>query len=220
VPVFFRQSVKARHYTIYVRHDGNVTVTIPRRGSLTGARRFLESRRAWVARTLRRFESSPMVPKRWLSGTEILLRGKPVPLRVETSEGQHAVYLAAEFCGWSANGEDLRPIVEPWLQNLAAVELTRRVRELAEQNQSPVRRVSIRAQRSRWGSCSVQGTVSLNWRLVQIPIEVRDYVILHELMHLREMNHSRQFWRNVAQVCPDYKQHDLWLKSHGRMLAF
>ena len=79
-------------------------------------------------------------------------------------------------------------------------------------------RVSIRNQRSRWGSCSSRGAIALNWRLIQMPAEVSDYVILHELMHLREPNHSRQFWREVAAVCDGWRDAERWLKLHGRAL--
>jgi hypothetical protein len=81
-----------------------------------------------------------------------------------------------------------------------------------------VRRVTVRNQRSRWGSCSRRGTISLNWRILQAPPAVRDYLILHELMHLREMNRSARFWREVERACPDYKQAERWLKHHSALL--
>jgi hypothetical protein len=79
-------------------------------------------------------------------------------------------------------------------------------------------RVVVRNQRTRWGSCSRRGTLSLNWRLVQAPVFVRDYIILHELMHLREMNHSARFWRLVEAACPDYAMAERWLKAHANLL--
>jgi predicted metal-dependent hydrolase len=105
--------------------------------------------------------------------------------------------------------------VEKHLCKLAAQELPVRVAELAREHRFVVRRVSVRNQRSRWGSCSRHGTISLNWRLVQTPIFVRDYIILHELAHLKEMNHSRRFWREVARLCPDFARAEHWLKEHS-----
>ncbi len=81
-----------------------------------------------------------------------------------------------------------------------------------------VRRVTIRDQKSRWGSCSSKGTISLNWRLIQTPASVSEYVILHELAHLRHMNHSTRFWQEVEKLCPDYRRAQLWLKEHQRLL--
>jgi len=82
-----------------------------------------------------------------------------------------------------------------------------------------VRRITVRNQRSRWGSCSRRGTISLNWRLVQTPVFVRDYLVLHELAHLKEMNHSRRFWDEVARLCPGFREAERWLKQHSRLLA-
>jgi predicted metal-dependent hydrolase len=101
---------------------------------------------------------------------------------------------------------------------VAADELSSRCMALAAQHGEDVARVSIRNQRSRWGSCSTRRTIALNWRLVLMPAFVSDYVILHELMHLRQPNHSRAFWREVASVCPEWREAERWLKLHGRDL--
>jgi predicted metal-dependent hydrolase len=90
--------------------------------------------------------------------------------------------------------------------------------ELALAHGFSVRRVTVRNQRSRWGSCSVRGTISLNWRLVQTPDFVRDYIVLHELAHLKEMNHSRRYWREVARLCPEFEQAEKWLKQNSGLL--
>jgi predicted metal-dependent hydrolase len=100
----------------------------------------------------------------------------------------------------------------------AADELPARCLELAAQHGEQVASVVVRNQRSRWGSCSTKRTISLNWRLMLMPPEVRDYVMLHELMHLRHPNHSRAFWREVAIVCPTWREAERWLKKHGQKL--
>jgi len=82
-----------------------------------------------------------------------------------------------------------------------------------------VSQVSVRNQRTRWGSCSRKGAISLNWRLIQVPESVRDYIILHELMHLREMNHSPRYWAQVAAVCPNYRESEAWLRANSSLLA-
>ncbi len=113
---------------------------------------------------------------------------------------------------------DLRPSVSNYLRSLAELELPPRAMLLAQQHQLPVRRVTVRDQHSRWGSCSVRGTISLNWRLIQTPQFVSDYIVLHELMHLKEMNHSARFWQLVQEVCPNYETAERWLKVEGRQL--
>jgi hypothetical protein len=97
-------------------------------------------------------------------------------------------------------------------------ELPPRLMTLAAEHGLTVSRVSVRNQKWRWGSCSRKGHICLNWRLVETPPWVRDYVMIHELMHLRRMDHSRKFWKLVADICPEYKEARRWLREHGRSL--
>jgi predicted metal-dependent hydrolase len=95
-------------------------------------------------------------------------------------------------------------------------ELPVRLHELAARHGCGVARVSIRNQRSRWGSCSPNGHICLNWRLVLTPDWVRDYVLIHELMHLKRMDHSPKFWRLVEAACPEWRAARKWLKNYER----
>jgi hypothetical protein len=104
------------------------------------------------------------------------------------------------------------------LRELATRELPARLMELAALHGLSVPRVSIRNQRSRWGSCGRDGHICLNWRLVQMPPHVRDYVLIHELMHLRRLDHSARFWELMAEACPEYEAARRWLRAHGGAL--
>src|SRR5262245_10235975 len=97
-------------------------------------------------------------------------------------------------------------------------ELPPRLLELAREHALVVGRVSVRNQRWRWGSCSPRGHICLNWRLVLMPAWVRDYVLIHELMHLRRLDHSRAYWRLVAAACPGYREARQWLRANGPAL--
>lgn len=101
------------------------------------------------------------------------------------------------------------------LRAYAHQELPSRLQALADQHGLHVRRISIRNQRTRWGSCGRDGHICLNWRLVVMPDWVRDYVIVHELMHLRRMDHSPAYWRLVAAAFPRYREARHWLRAHG-----
>lgn len=126
--------------------------------------------------------------------------------------------------GWTAGGpattNDARraPNDDRALRDRARQVLPARLLELAAQHGLAVSRVSIRDQRWRWGSCSRSGHICLNWRLVTMPEGVRDYVLLHELMHLKRMDHSPTFWTLVAAACPAYKDARAWLRSHSSLL--
>jgi predicted metal-dependent hydrolase len=107
---------------------------------------------------------------------------------------------------------------ESALRERAIAELPPQLLQLADRHGIAVSRVSIRNQRSRWGACSAHGSITLNWRLVLVPDFVREYVMLHELMHRRELNHSRRFWKLVASVCPRHAEARRWLLREGQRL--
>jgi len=210
---------RARRYVLRLGPDGAARVTIPRGGSVVAARRFAERHVLWLARQLLRQAARPIRPNTWVAGTEILFRGECVRLEAGVNGESGQVRFGSEVLRVADATADLRPAVERHLWRLAARELPPRVLELAALHQLPVRRVSVRNQRSRWGSCSRHGTISLNWRLVQAPAYVRDYIVLHELAHLNEMNHSRRFWAEVARLCPDFEHAERWLKEHAGLLS-
>lgn len=117
---------------------------------------------------------------------------------------------------------EARPAVvhpdEPALRRRALEELPAELLTLAAAHDITVTRISIRNQRSRWGACSARGSITLNWRLVLVPPPVREYVMIHELMHRRELNHSKRFWGHVAAACPRYQDARQWLLAEGRRL--
>ena len=216
VSVTFIRSLKAKRYILRLRQDGTARVTVPRGGSFSEARRFAQRQTAWLGRQVVRLAARPVHPTDWRVGSSIFFRGVEVLLEADASG--RAVRFAGEAVRVTDTTGDLRPAIEKHLRKLAARELPSRVIELAALHTVAVRRVSVRNQRSRWGSCSRTGTISLNWRLIQTPNSVRDYIILHELMHVRQMNHSARFWREVAAVCPGYEEAERWIKLHSALL--
>jgi predicted metal-dependent hydrolase len=216
VELWFFRNRRARRYILRVRPDGSARVTVPRQGSLTEARQFAERNATWIEQQVEKRLARPMVPPVWLPGTLLLYHGEKTALEV-LPHGQAARLADQVISLVGANG-DLRPFVERHLWNLAWDELVPRTRELAALHQVTIKRITVRNQCSRWGSSSAKRTISLNWRLVQTPAWVRDYIILHELMHLREMNHSWRFWHLVEQVCPNYKEAEKWLNQNSELL--
>ena len=108
--------------------------------------------------------------------------------------------------------------VEKALRAQAARDLPPQLHALAAVHGLDVRRVSIRNQRSRWGSCSARGHIALNYRLLLMPPDVREYILVHELMHLKQPNHSIRFWRLVEAACPGFRDAERWLRKHGAAL--
>jgi predicted metal-dependent hydrolase len=208
---------RARRYILRVRPDGTVRVTVPRGGSRAEAARFLDKQASWIARERARLLATHGA-RQWGDGLTILLRGERVTLQLTARSGRRVVCYGDRVVRIPAAAADLRPWIEADLRALARTELTPRLRELAAAHELTVADISIRNQRSRWGSCSRNGRIALNFRLVQLPTRVRDYVLVHELMHLKQPNHSRRFWRLVEAVCPDFRESERWLKTAGRGL--
>ena len=108
--------------------------------------------------------------------------------------------------------------VERWYRREARRLVTDSVEREAARLKLEYQAIAVRDQRTRWGSCSRHGALSFNWRLAIAPRAVREYVVVHELCHLRELNHSKAFWRLLDEALPGWREHRLWLREHGREL--
>lgn len=215
--VWFKPHPRARFYRLTLQRDGSFRCTVPRRGTLAQAHDFVRRHHPWMESRLVRRALRPGPPREWRLGVLVWFRGHATPL-VRSQEGPH-LQLGDLFIPQQPRDEhDLRPRVERALHALAVRELPARVQELAALHGFQPPTVQVRNQRARWGSCSARRRISLNWRLVQAPPEVRDYIILHELAHLRHLNHSRAFWDEVARLCPAYPSAEAWIKAHGHQI--
>jgi predicted metal-dependent hydrolase len=225
--ILFERSQRARNYRLTLRRDGKAVATIPARGSEREARRFVDQHREWLERARERQRHRPRGAEVWTIGTLVLWRGEMTEIRIATLAAAFAsaanqrpqVCLAADSFRVPGFDGDLRPTLEAHFARKAKIELPGRAWELAATTGVDVKQVIVRNQRSRWGSCSANGTISLNWRLVQTPDSVRDYIICHELMHLREMNHSPRFWARVEEVFPAWREAERWLKRNGSLVG-
>jgi predicted metal-dependent hydrolase len=215
VPLLMVHHPRARRYLLRLRPDGTVRVTIPRRGNISAARDFASRNVGWLEQQFQRLAARPKNPDTWILGTEIHFRGELV--RIEP-DADGSIRFSTERMNVPDANADLRPAIQKHLRALASKELPLRVMGLASLHGMNVSRVTVRNQKSRWGSCSRRGTISLNWRLIQTPEFVRDYIILHELAHRRQMNHSEKFWQEMKHLFPDYLQVERWLKQHSNLL--
>jgi predicted metal-dependent hydrolase len=197
-----------------VQPDGSLRVTVPRGGSRREAEAFVRENRRWIEGERSRVRNQH-APRDWGHGTVIMFRGRSVTLTID-----HGANVASYEDRRIPLDDStaVRTLVENDLRRIAHDELVPRLHELAARHGLKVARVSIRNQRSRWGSCARSGHIALNFRLVQMPDEVRDYVLVHELMHLHQQNHSRRFWRLVEAACPGFRDAERWLRTSGRAL--
>jgi predicted metal-dependent hydrolase len=199
---------RARRYVVRVAPDGTVRLTVPRGSSIAGGLRFAATQTRWIARERGR-QIARQAP--WQDGTQVWYRGERITIQCY---GRRVV--CGDVTASLTRDADVRSTLERRLREVATAELPDRCLALADACALTVARVSVRNQRSRWGACSSRGVITLNWRLVQMPPRVSDYVILHELMHLRQPNHSRRFWRQVDNVCSWWREAERWLRANGK----
>jgi predicted metal-dependent hydrolase len=201
---------RARRYVLRMTPAGTLRLTVPRRGSIAGALVFAGRQTEWIAREWTRCERRAAA---WGDGTTIWFRGSRVTLVMRPGE-----IVFADAVAPLAAETSVREAVERRLRALASAELPQRVATLARQRGLVAAKVTVRNQRSRWGSCSTRGSIALNWRLIQMPADVSDYIILHEIAHRRHPNHSTRFWREVDALCPWWRLAERWLRKYGSEL--
>ena len=209
VPVTMVRHRRARRYVLRVWSDGTLRLTVPRSGSIAGALRFAAGQVPWIVRERARQRERAMP---WDTGTVLWFRGEQVALIRRGA----TVACGSELVSVGRTTPDARQAVEAHLRDLADRELPPRCLEFAATRHLAVTRVAVRNHRSRWGACSARGVITLNWRLIHMPALVSDYILWHELMHLKHPNHSARFWRAVEGVCPTWREAERWLRRHGR----
>jgi predicted metal-dependent hydrolase len=214
--VRLRRHRQARRYTLRIHAvTREVVLTMPPRGSLKEARAFAEKHGGWIAARLRRlpealaFADGNVVPLRGVDHRIVHRRGERGTVWVEAgADGERLLCVAG------AEPFVARRVAD-YLKREAKRDLETASRHAAEALGVAVKRVSIRDQSSRWGSCSTTGVLSYSWRLILAPRFVLDYLAVHEVAHLIEMNHSRRFWRIVERICPHADRAKAWLDAHG-----
>jgi predicted metal-dependent hydrolase len=222
-----RRSARARRLRIAVR-PGGVEVVAPRRMRDADIAAFVEQSRAWIDAKLaalqRVLAAHPGSP-RLIDGSTILYRGEPVQLRVRAGARPQV----REGCGIeltvpAALGDvDREAVVERvltrWLRWSAQNDALLYVHRHGRRHDLMPAAVRIKQHKRLWGSCTAKGAINLNWRLILAPPAVFEYVVVHELCHLREPNHQAPFWRLVGHILPEFEPQRRWLRANGHLLT-
>lgn len=210
-----KRSRLRRSITFTIDEDG-LRVGAPWRATQRHIESLLDSHALWIDRKLAEWQARRRPPFIWEAGTTIMMLGEPLTLaldptrRVTAREG-NCLYVAAD----TRDPSVLATRVVAWLRDAAQTWFEQRAACYALALDVRVATIRLSNAKTRWGTCHPDGRVHLNWRLIQMPPALIDYVVVHELAHLREPNHSRCFWRWVASVLPDYEQRRVALRREG-----
>jgi predicted metal-dependent hydrolase len=213
IPYTVRRSTRARRVRVTVHAHTGVEVVLPQRAPERAAAAAVSELRPWIERRLQ--EAREVLER-------LAARAGTVPyldssLELVAQPGRERVHRDGERLLVPAG--DPRPALERFYRRAARVEIGPRLDRATEAVGSSYSGLDIRAQRTRWASCSANGRMSFNWRLLLAPERVLEYVVWHEVCHLEILDHSPRFWALLARRWPDYQHDRAWLRSHGATLV-
>lgn len=220
-----RRSRRARHILLHVNLDGSIELVVPWHVAYKHARLFLEQKREWLASCLKKNKRlAQTIPRRQLNtGAQLPFFTANYQLVVQTDPGRRRVSIKQTdnvLTITAASHAQIRGAVVKWYRQHSRDFLTGQAIALAAKIQVRVKDIRILNTKSQWGSCNKhKGILTFHWGLALAPAAVARYVVAHEVAHLKLTDHSPAFWQLVAQLCPDYYQHRLWLKRHGYQLT-
>lgn len=224
-----RRSRRAKHVSFSIGEDG-VHVVAPFSINESEVITIIEKNRKWILNKFERYRQWPtQIPaeREFFSGEKLLFMGNSYPLNVldhtggytnvYLTDGEIVVEIKANIPVEKRRAE-IRGKLEQWYISRAKEIITERIKVFSDKVGVKVNTVRFKNQKTRWGSCSQKGNLNFNWKLVMAPLLIVDYVVVHELCHLKQMNHSPEFWLLVENQISDYKKMRKWLKENGRQL--
>lgn len=219
-PITFTLKRSNKRRSIGLRiDDRGLTVSMPLRASEKWLHSVLHEKASWVVEKLGSWQSHRPPPVQWRDGEQIDFRGEKFTLRIIPSLFDSPPQLRREqlllYASDPFNELLIEKAVTHWYRQEATQVFSECVAHYAPLLQVAPRQVLLANARTQWGSCTSRGVVRLNWQLVKMPLHLIDYVVVHELAHLIEMNHSAAFWRVVGSALPDYARYRSELRTYG-----
>ena len=209
---------KRKTIALIVERDGSLVVRAPLRAGEEKINQFVGEQEKWILKKQAEFKTYPIhSPKEYVNGESFQFLGQTYKLQIEADQ-KPSLYLNGKFRLAKSALPKAEAVFEKWYRKQALQLLSNRVQWYATKYGYKYKKVRITAARSRWGSCSSTGTLSFAWRLIMAPAPVIDYVIVHELIHLKVKNHSSKFWNEVEAILPDYRNRREWLRKNGHLL--
>lgn len=213
---------RRKSVSIVVDRDASLVVRAPLRFPVSRIEEFLQSNREWIDRTVKqRLEVQAHFPeRRYINGENFFYLGESYPLRLvdyaeKTLSFEKGVFQLLRHSKWRAKN-----VFAEWYRREAETFLSGTIRRIASERGIQYGCVRTRDMRSRWGSCSAIGDISLNSRLILAPPQMAEYVAAHELAHISYRDHSADFWKETERLCKHFRESRLWLRENGHTLVW
>lgn len=217
------QIIRSHRKTIglQITNDAKLIVRAPFFASEAHIHRLINTKVSWIRSKQEIFKQrlSQRLIRKFEPGEEFLFLGQAYTLVAVNDLPKAVVFDRALMISKQVLG-NARDHLEYWYRSQALEYITQRVEYYAQLTGLKYRSIRVNEATTRWGSCGYRDTLNFTWRLIMAPARVVDYVVIHELMHLKQMNHSRKFWAEVSHMIPDYKQDERWLKHNSHLLAW
>lgn len=216
-----RSRKRRRTISLHIKEDGKIVVCAPYRTPKWEIEKFIEKKQSWIVEKIsEREQRKKEVEKTFLPGEKFLYLGEWYPLEIhETGNKKPPLTLAfGKFILDRDHRAEARELFCHWYRKEAKEKIIERVNHYSDRFQLLPEGVKITNARSRWGSCSRDNRLSFSWRIIMASWTVIDYVLIHELVHIREKNHSKKFWDYLGSILSDYRKRRSWLKENGHLL--
>ncbi|MBN1366321.1 MAG: M48 family metallopeptidase [Dehalococcoidales bacterium] len=210
-----KQSFRARHVRLEIRIKSGLSVIVPRRYNPLEIKRFLQSKSRWILNKLEEYQVlNNQLDNQTLDNVVYL--GKPLKLMQLQGEQEYAQLSLTldKILVTASTKERTGQVLKEWYLDEAKELITQKAAGFSRKIGVKYNKLTIKSARTRWGSCSRLGNLNFNWKIIMVPEMVIDYIVIHELCHLKRMDHSSEFWKLVKIYSPDYYQHRKWLKEH------
>jgi predicted metal-dependent hydrolase len=209
---------KRRTIALIIERDGSCTVRAPMRAPHAAIETFVQQKADWVMRTREKMKSiQPIMGKQYTDGEKFPFLGSSYDLKLVGAQ-KPLLCFDNEFTLSQSAQTKGELVFTRWYKARAFEIISERVRQYSQEYHFTPGLIKISSAKTRWGSCNSNGTLNFTWRLVMAPLAVIDYVVVHELAHLRVRNHSGKFWKVVESIYPDYKKQRMWLREYGEKL--
>ena len=220
MPIEVDEIIRSQRKTLalIVKPDGSLIVRSPLRTPEKLIREFIENHTEWIEKKqAEALAVLPPVPRQYVPGETFMYLGHAYPLEI-VKEQKKSLILDGNFKLAKSAQSGASLVFESWYRGQAKQILNESVNLYARQHGFQYKKIGITSARTRWGSCSANGSLNFSWRLILAPMEAVDYVVVHELVHTILHNHSKRFWKQVEKIMPDYKERRKWLRKNGQQL--
>ena len=215
--------VRSRRKTLclQIKENGNLIVRAPLFLSKKSIVKFLKEKKSWIQKNKKKITNSfKLKPKKFINGESFLYLGKKYKLEIKEGAKTPLVLERASFIISEKNPKKAKEIFKAWYKEKAKTKITERVKIYSRITGLKFNSIKITSAKKRLGSCSYKNDLNFTWRLILAPLEILDSVVVHELAHIKEKNHSKKFWKKVEEINPEYSLHKKWLKENGYLLSF